>query len=172
MQSFYLAWFETSSLPSMSGIAPFRRVWERLGYKSLENLAFLHLKYRKWCCPTREPRKNLSDIFHSEKARHFRNAGLFIRQLNFTRLLTPRFVLFGIGIGIKKVACDNGGLNLLPFISPGTEATRDRTYQFFRPVATVIRTGFTKPSFVTFRLMMNGWVVSVRHRCLTDLHLQ
>jgi len=28
---------------------------------------------------------------------------------------------------------------------------------------------FTKPSFQTFRLLMTGWILSVRHRYVTDL---
>ena len=28
---------------------------------------------------------------------------------------------------------------------------------------------FTDPSFATFRLMMTGWILSVRHRYVTDL---
>src|SRR5690606_18662745 len=28
---------------------------------------------------------------------------------------------------------------------------------------------FTDPSFVTFRLLMTGWILSVRHRYVTDL---
>lgn len=28
---------------------------------------------------------------------------------------------------------------------------------------------FTKPSFQTFRLMMTGWILSTRHRYVTDL---
>jgi hypothetical protein len=28
---------------------------------------------------------------------------------------------------------------------------------------------FTEPSFLTFRLLMTGWILSVRHRYVTDL---
>lgn len=28
---------------------------------------------------------------------------------------------------------------------------------------------FTEPSFVTFRLLMTGWIVSMRHRYITDM---
>ncbi len=28
---------------------------------------------------------------------------------------------------------------------------------------------FTTPSFATFRLLMTGWILSVRHRYVTDL---
>ena len=34
--------------------------------------------------------------------------------------------------------------------------------EHFRPV-------FTKPSFATFRLLMTGWILSTRHRYVTDL---
>jgi hypothetical protein len=34
-------------------------------------------------------------------------------------------------------------------------------YTLFSPV-------FTKPSFQTFRLLMTGWILSARHRYVTD----
>ena len=38
----------------------------------------------------------------------------------------------------------------------------DALLQSFAPV-------FTSPSFETFRLLMTGWILSVRHRYVTDL---
>jgi hypothetical protein len=57
-------------------------------------------------------------------------------------------------------------LNLQTFNLPGTEAASHGTYevllQSFAPV-------FTSPGFVTFRLLMTAWVLSTRHRYVTDL---
>jgi hypothetical protein len=60
-------------------------------------------------------------------------------------------------------------LKLLPFDFSGTEAAKMELTNSFENLLRTFSPVFTEPSFATFRLLMTGWILSVRHRYVTDL---
>jgi hypothetical protein len=60
-------------------------------------------------------------------------------------------------------------LKLLPFDFPGTAAANMELTSSFEILLRSFAPVFTEPSFQTFRLLMTGWILSTRHRYVTDL---